>query len=79
MSTPEPPRAQDSAGGTPAAPVLDLSRRFVRVTARRSDGFIAFDFALGEPELFAELLLPAAAFEEFCRTQAVEFLPEATS
>ena len=61
---------------TPEAPVLDLQRRFVRVTERLPNGFVAFDFALGDPEIYAELRLPAGAFEEFCRSNAVEFLPE---
>lgn len=48
---------------------FDTQRRFVRVTSHRADGFIEFDFAIGEPELFVELVLEPPAFEEFCRTQ----------
>lgn len=40
---------------------------WVRVTRRREDGFVEFDFALGDPELCVDLILPQAAFEEFCR------------
>jgi phenol hydroxylase P0 protein len=43
-----------------------LARKFVRVTHRRSDGLVEFDFAIGEPEVFVELLLPEPAFIEFC-------------
>lgn len=53
------------------APDVYPDRKFVRVTEERSDGFIAFDFAISEPELFVELLLTRPAFEEFCRTQNV--------
>jgi phenol/toluene 2-monooxygenase (NADH) P0/A0 len=54
--------------------VCDTTRRFVRVTEFRADGLVAFDFAIGWPELSVELLLPAAAFEEFCAKNRVERL-----
>ncbi len=53
---------------------VDTSRRFVRVTERRADGLVAFDFAIGWPELSVELLLPAAAFAEFCERNQVQLL-----
>ncbi|MFN3956183.1 MAG: phenol hydroxylase subunit [Tepidimonas ignava] len=49
---------------------VDVTRKFVRVTAERGD-FIEFDFAIGWPELCVELVLPRAAFEEFCVRHAV--------
>lgn len=55
---------------TPAA--LDTTRRYVRVTGDRPDGFVEFDFALGEPELFVEMILSRPAFEEFCLANKVE-------
>ncbi len=48
-----------------------LAAKYVRVTRRRDNGMVEFDFAIGEPELFAELVLPQSAFEEFCRMNAV--------
>ena len=62
----------DTAADTPLA--VDTSRRFVRVTERRADGLVAFDFAIGWPELSVELLLPAAAFDEFCERNQVQRL-----
>ena len=56
-------------------PACDTTRRFVRVTEERADGLVAFDFAIGWPELSVELLLPAAAFAEFCIANRVERLP----
>lgn len=53
---------------------FDPSRKFVRVTERHSDGFIEFDFAIAYPEVFVELILPVAAFEEFCRSNNVTLL-----
>lgn len=60
---------------TSTATPIDVSRKFVRLIARRSDGLIEFEFAIGEPELCAELLLPAAAYDAFCQRNAVTELP----
>lgn len=49
---------------------------FVRLRSRRSDGFIEFDFSIGDPELAVDLILPEAAFEEFCRVNRVRWLTE---
>lgn len=51
--------------------------RYVRITGTRADGFIEFDFALGDPTLYVELILPTRAFEEFCAANRVAFLSEA--
>lgn len=48
--------------------------RYVRVRAVRPDGFVEFDFALGEPEIFVELILPTPAFDEFCSANHVTLL-----
>ena len=63
----------------PATPALDLppcdtNRRFVRVIEQRADGLVAFEFAIGWPELSVELLLPAPAFAEFCATNKMQRL-----
>ena len=55
-------------------PVLDTTRRFVRVCGKRTGGFIEFEFAIGEPEVFVEMLLSPDAFAEFCATNRVEML-----
>ena len=55
-------------------PPCDTTRRFVRVTEARADGLVAFEFAIGWPELSVELLLPAPAFEEFCAANKVQRL-----
>lgn len=53
---------------------LDTRKRFVRVTGSRGSNFVEFDFAIGEPELFVEMILTHAAFEEFCRINQVELM-----
>lgn len=56
---------------TDAAPAFDPSKRFVRERGERPDGFVEFDFAIGDPELSVELILPRAAFDEFCSVNHV--------
>ncbi len=53
---------------------IDVSKKFVRLTGKRPDGLVEFDFAIGEPELFVELLMPEAAYTEFCTTNEVILL-----
>jgi len=52
----------------------DTTRRFVRVIEERADGLVAFEFAIGWPDLAVELLSPTPAFAEFCATQCVQRL-----
>ena len=56
----------------------DVSRKFVYVTEERADGLVAFDFSIGWPELSVELILPRAAFDEFCAKNNVIRLAERT-
>lgn len=74
-SMPTPPAVPTPAAPEPAAPACDPRRKFVRLIERRADGFVAFEFAIGWPELSVELLLPTAAFDEFCTTHQVQWLP----
>lgn len=48
-----------------------LDRRYVRVRKTRANGIVEFDFAIGAPEIFVELLMPAEAFARFCADNAV--------
>ena len=57
---------------------FDPTRRYVRVCEQRPDGFIEFEFAIGDPALCVELMLPEAAFHEFCLANAVIVLDPAT-
>ncbi|MDV7210188.1 phenol hydroxylase subunit [Azotobacter beijerinckii] len=54
---------------------LDIRQRWVRVTGERSNGFVEFDFAIGEPDLCVEMILTPEAFAEFCAANRVEVLP----
>lgn len=61
-------------GACAALPPCDTTRKFVRITERRNDGLVAFEFAIGWPDLAVDLLLPSAAFDDFCATQQVQML-----
>lgn len=60
---------------------FDPAARYVRIVQQRDDGMVAFEFAVGEPQLFVEMLMPRAQFDEFCAQQRVTptlgALPEA--
>jgi phenol hydroxylase P0 protein len=61
--------------------VLDFPRGplpapcFVRLQCRRPDGFIEFEFSIGDPMLAVDLILPEAAYGIFCRANRVRELP----
>ena len=53
------------------AAAFDTRARFVRVIETRANGMVVFEFAVGEPQLFVELLMPRMQFEAFCAQQGV--------
>ncbi|GEK48203.1 phenol hydroxylase subunit [Bisbaumannia pacifica] len=50
-------------------------KRYVRVR-ERSARFVEFDFAIENPELFVELIMPPVAFEAFCARNDVIFMSD---
>lgn len=56
-------------------PAIDVNLRFVRVIERRADGLIEFEFAIGEPDLCVEMLMPVDAFDAFCSDNEAILLP----
>jgi len=64
--------ASSSASQTPE---IDSKRRFVRKLRERANGFVEFEFAIGEPEIFVELILPREDFQAFCISNKAEILP----
>jgi phenol hydroxylase P0 protein len=45
--------------------------KFVRITELHPNGLVEFEFAVGEPGLFVELLMSKASFDEFCAMHGV--------
>ena len=48
----------------------------MRVTGKRDDGFVEFDFSVGQPEVALEMVLKQQDFEKFCAEQQVIFLDD---
>jgi len=55
---------------------FDTQKRFVRFAEKRDDGFVLFEFAVGEPEIFAEMILKEEDYEIFCKEQGVVMIDE---
>ncbi|MBP6276355.1 MAG: phenol hydroxylase [Limnohabitans sp.] len=72
------PMTSNPATATPAADerTCDVSRKFVRIKQVHVEGLVCFEFAIGWPELFVDLMLPRAAFDDFCVSQKVQLLSE---
>lgn len=60
-----------------ATEIFDLTRKFVRVIGDLPNGLVEFEFAIGDPDVAVELVMPKAAFEAFCRSHQVEFIAAA--
>jgi phenol hydroxylase P0 protein len=53
-------------------PSFDQLPRYVRVRSEPDTPFVEFDFAIGYPDLFVELVLPRAAFTSVCEPNRVQ-------
>ncbi|OAL76288.1 phenol hydroxylase [Acinetobacter sp. SFB] len=51
--------------------------KYIRVTGDRQAKFVEFDFAIHDPTLFVELILPQQAFQHFCEINHVIEMTEA--
>lgn len=58
---------------------FDITRKFVRVMRTRPNGLIEFEFAVGDPDVAVELVMPQAAFDEFCAANHVERVSAGTA
>lgn len=58
------------------AQTFDQMPRYVRVRSEPGARLVEFDFAIGYPDLFVELVLPSAAFEHFCQHNHVQHMSE---
>jgi phenol hydroxylase P0 protein len=55
---------------------LAEAERYVRVTSTARPGLVEFQFSIGDPGLYLEMILPQHAFDEFCSRNAVTRLSE---
>ena len=61
-----------AAAPAPSDDRWDVQRRFIRIVQTHDNGMVEFEFAVGEPGLFVEMVMPRAEFEEFFATQGVQ-------
>lgn len=57
-----------------ASTTFDPNKKFVRILEELESGMVEFEFSIGEPTICAELIMPKAAFQEFCTDNQVVFL-----
>ncbi len=53
---------------------VNANNRWVRVLRTTKNGFVEFEFFVSDKDLCVELILPEAAFQEFCAMNRVRFL-----
>lgn len=58
----------------PLLPPGDSRQRFVRFQRKTDAGFVEFGFAVGSPDLMADLVLPLDAYLQFCKANQVRYL-----
>lgn len=58
----------------PPLRAFDVTRRYVRVRQCRDDGFVEFDFAIGDPGLSVELVMAFQDYDSFCTANHVVHL-----
>ena len=46
--------------------VMDTNKRWVNILRKTENGFVEFEFFVADADLCIELILPEAAFKEFC-------------
>ncbi len=49
----------------------DAVKKYVSIRRVIDNKFVEFNFAIGDPTLFVELILPVAAYAEFCEANDV--------
>lgn len=52
-------------------PDWDPCTKWVRVVGQRANGMVEFEFAVGEPQLYVEMVMPRTEFESFCALHGV--------
>lgn len=53
---------------------FDIKRRYVREKAHRDDGFVEFEFSIGDPRICVELVMREPDYRSFCQTHDVVML-----
>lgn len=56
---------------------VNEATRYVRITGVTRGGFVEFQFSIGDPTLYLEMILPKSAFDRFCAEQDAVHLSSA--
>jgi|APSaa5957512535_1039671.scaffolds.fasta_scaffold46595_1 phenol/toluene 2-monooxygenase (NADH) P0/A0 len=56
-----------------------LTKMYVKVLPESNDSMVAFEFAIGWPDMTVELVLERAQFDLFCKEYSVIRLPDGPS
>lgn len=64
-------RLHNSNDDLPKRQSFDRLTKYIRVRSEPDARFVEFDFAIGDPSLFVELVMPQGAFEAFCASNDV--------
>lgn len=65
------PRGTAPAGLPPG---FDVTQKFVRIRHLGDDGYVEFDFAIGDPRLSVELVMSKRDFQAFCAANNTRYL-----
>ena len=68
------PPSSSQQVSTPLLSPDDARARYVRFHRITYRGFVEFAFGVGSPDLMTELVMPLAAYREFCRANRVVYL-----
>jgi phenol/toluene 2-monooxygenase (NADH) P0/A0 len=67
---------RQNLGGAPSSARAEAQlRKFVRIIGTRLGRYVEFEFFVNDRDLCVELILPFAAFDEFCDLQTATVLP----
>lgn len=72
-----PEHTQSTPERAPQRSAFDQLTKYVRVRSDEGDRFVEFDFAIGDPALFVELVMPRQAFDAFCTANHVVHMSDA--
>lgn len=70
-----PANPEPSGSSHPSS--FDQLTKYIRVRSEPDARFVMFDFAIGDPSLFVELVLPPESFAQFCANNDVVPMSEA--
>lgn len=58
---------------------VNANKRWVRILRETENKFVEFEFFVSDQDLFVELILPVAAFRDFCTSNRVGFMDQDTA